>query len=279
MKDNAKLTHKCRLIKVYSATMTTPKPFPFLRLPTELRLIVYEALPIQTQHYHVREKYTRDRPKASCSNLGLILVLNDLAGISILATCKTIHAEASKTLGRKLDALRMEPLRIITNTEFLNRRYLVAILEGVQGSPRFKGWHNVKDLYVKDKQLARFIEGAKHCKHNQKSEVPEVHIALRVPSDASKLLGEFYGLRNKVLRCIRFNSFFPPRGNPAIDIRLRYALPETSEDEMPSQDHLGRYWECLRTSVSTPDSPYSFLWRKEWQESWIEGEAVPWVED
>jgi len=279
MKDNAKLTYKCRLIKAYSATMSTAKPFPFLSLPTELRLIVYEALPIRTQHYHIREKYTRDRPKASCSNLGLILVLSDVAGISILATCKTIHAEASKTLGRKLDALRMEPLRIITNTEFLNRRYLVAILEGVQGTSRFKGWHNVKDLYVKDKQLARFVQAAEHCKYNQKYGVPEIHIALRVPSDASKLLGEFYGLRNKILRCIRFNSFFPPRGNLAMDVRLRYALAETSEDEMPSEDHLGRYWECLRSSVSTPRSPYSFLWRKEWQESWKEGEAVSRTED
>jgi hypothetical protein len=150
--------------------MSTSKPFPFLRLPTKLRLIVYEALPIRTQHYHVKEKFTRDHPEASCSNLGLILVLSDVASISILATCKTIHAEASKTLGRKLDALRMEPLRIITDTEFVKKIYLVTILEGVlessrfkrwhtasnDGIPlqtmayRFKRWHNENDLYMKD---------------------------------------------------------------------------------------------------------------------------------
>lgn len=153
-----------------------------------------------------------------------------MAGVSILATCKTIHTEASKPLGHKLDVLLKEPLSIITNTEFMNKHYLVSILQGVQGSSRFKEWHNVKD-----EQIAHFVQAAGHCKRNQKFKIPEVHIALRVPSNASKPVGEFYELKTRVFGCIRFHSFLPPRANLAMDVRTRYALAENSEDGMPTE--------------------------------------------
>jgi hypothetical protein len=73
-----------------SAEMTTPefKPFPFLRLPTEIRLLVYEHLPRQIKH-----------TKVSIDDFVAILVTRHLP-TAILRTSKLVRSESKAIVER-----------------------------------------------------------------------------------------------------------------------------------------------------------------------------------
>ncbi|KAF2870547.1 hypothetical protein BDV95DRAFT_63297 [Massariosphaeria phaeospora] len=61
------------------------RPFPFLKLPPEIRFLVYEQLPRIIHHHHI----------SIDNRVSLILVTRSIP-TSILATCKTVHAEANQ---------------------------------------------------------------------------------------------------------------------------------------------------------------------------------------
>ncbi|KAF2247114.1 hypothetical protein BU26DRAFT_520381 [Trematosphaeria pertusa] len=83
------------------------RPFRFLDLPTEVRLIVYEYLPIKTRHRQLG-------PKGEDFSF-LKLITKSIPGISILATCGQIHAEALPILEPRISTLRKEPVRILSD--------------------------------------------------------------------------------------------------------------------------------------------------------------------
>jgi hypothetical protein len=80
--------------------------FPFLRLPKDIRLIVYEQLPIVTRHSTIRMRYTPNYDGSST----LILRLLPLA---ILRVCWTIYHEAYAMLKPKMFEILTHPSQII----------------------------------------------------------------------------------------------------------------------------------------------------------------------
>ena len=121
------------------------KPFRFLDLPKELRLMVYEFLPVKTTHYAVEVEQIEGReehrdimteegntwmsqsgvehPKSS-----IILAHKSIAGLAIMRTSKKINSEAEAILRCRLEALRTAPIQIITNSVALKSWEMEQIL-------------------------------------------------------------------------------------------------------------------------------------------------------
>jgi hypothetical protein len=89
--------------------MADTKSFRFLDLPKELRLMVYELIPIKNAHHPVKlgKNHNYD-------DHNLMLVRTTLAGVVILATCRQIHHEAEHIIRRKLATVDKKSLRIIS---------------------------------------------------------------------------------------------------------------------------------------------------------------------
>ncbi|KAF2854101.1 hypothetical protein T440DRAFT_442533 [Plenodomus tracheiphilus IPT5] len=75
------------LSEFYQVLIT--EPFPFLKLPKEIRLMVYEQLPITTNKHRIPMKDPAHH---------VTLVNPSISGIRILATCRQIKEEASYIL-------------------------------------------------------------------------------------------------------------------------------------------------------------------------------------
>ncbi|KAJ4366800.1 hypothetical protein N0V83_007325 [Neocucurbitaria cava] len=87
-----------------------PKPFRFLDLPKDIRLMVYEQLP-----------YTRNFHNIPLRDLThhLTIVNPSVSGIRILATCRLINEEASYVLGPRMQHILQRPPKIIIEGEHL----------------------------------------------------------------------------------------------------------------------------------------------------------------
>lgn len=76
----------------------SPEPFRFLDPPKDIRLMVYDLLPIATRHRTIN----------SAQKLHLKIVTRYLSGVSVLIACRTINQEATP-VHKKLQALRSDP--------------------------------------------------------------------------------------------------------------------------------------------------------------------------
>jgi hypothetical protein len=87
--------------------MAEPTPFPLLRLPKELRLMIYDHLPIRITHVIFEHTIVDGWIQA------ITLVVKTIPGLALLATSKFIHADAFPILNRKLLAIKRSPVQII----------------------------------------------------------------------------------------------------------------------------------------------------------------------
>ena len=123
--------------------------FPFLSLPKELRLMVYDFLPIEIRHHSITFWQ-------SFNDYALTIVSKRLPGISLLATCKQIHSEAT-ALHSKRESLSAEPLRIMAHYRALNHVVMKAVLSCASRDPRACGGN--KDLERVMQEMKYLREG------------------------------------------------------------------------------------------------------------------------
>jgi hypothetical protein len=83
-------------------------PLRFLDLPKDIRLLVYDYLPVITCHHTIT---ALSNGCSGLSDYSLTIVSHRLAGISLLGVCRTINTEAF-LLQRNITALNDAPLRI-----------------------------------------------------------------------------------------------------------------------------------------------------------------------
>jgi hypothetical protein len=93
------------------ANPSNPAPFRFLDLPPELRVMIYNRLPSTTRHCTLVDLMSSTTPPPSRA----ALVVKSLP-VSLLSTCKFINLEATPVLIPRLQQLRAEPMRLITDT-------------------------------------------------------------------------------------------------------------------------------------------------------------------
>ena len=81
------------------------KTFPFLELPKELRLTIYEYLPEEVDYDFPMKINQTPRP----TPYGLITLHNKVCEVSILSTCKINFAEAQPIIASSLRIQQNEP--------------------------------------------------------------------------------------------------------------------------------------------------------------------------
>jgi hypothetical protein len=86
--------------------------FPFMQLPTEIRLMVYECLPVQIKTHDFSTN------GSSCTASRSFTVVSRYLDLSILLTCRRIHVEATAIMQRKLNDILQTPPRWIMDLTY-----------------------------------------------------------------------------------------------------------------------------------------------------------------
>jgi hypothetical protein len=92
--------------------------FRLLDLPMELRLILYELLPVTSRHCTLKFP-PQNSFGLRMREMAITLVIRSLP-VALLATCKLIKKEATPILERKLNQLRTGPMRLIVDSPLLS---------------------------------------------------------------------------------------------------------------------------------------------------------------
>jgi hypothetical protein len=92
--------------KCFDSTSHNRKPFPFFALPKELRLMVYERIPI-------RKSVSIIPDRDGDGKIGTVSVMAPCTSVAILATCRQVQAEAAHIIYKKLAIMLRTPLRIL----------------------------------------------------------------------------------------------------------------------------------------------------------------------
>ncbi|KAF2246323.1 hypothetical protein BU26DRAFT_567811 [Trematosphaeria pertusa] len=101
--------------------------FRFLDLPKEIRLVVYERLPIKTRHLRLRS--------------GSITFIARSLPVAILGVCRQIHEEALCILGPKLYQILSTPPRIAVTFAAMKIFVLEAIVSALLAAVRCDSGH------------------------------------------------------------------------------------------------------------------------------------------
>lgn len=92
---------------------TSPmQPFPFMRLPSEIRLMIYERIPIELK---VRE-FTHHAPDTPNSKPFRFSLIDRTICAAILRTCRQVYKEANPILHKKCQLILCYPLRMLFDT-------------------------------------------------------------------------------------------------------------------------------------------------------------------
>lgn len=92
--------------------MDSQSAFPFNALPAEIRLMIYECIPVQVQRHDFQAV------SISSANPRSFAVISKSIDLSILQTCKKIHDEASAIMRKKIEDIRRTPPRWIIDVSY-----------------------------------------------------------------------------------------------------------------------------------------------------------------
>lgn len=275
--------------------MAQKEYFRFMDLPRELRLMVYEWLPIKTTHQKVRtptihkttvsESILFSESDAAGNNLtdqsggkvpqaSLVIVQKRLSGVAILCTAREVAREAQPILRHKLDLLRNAPLRIIINN-------LAFITHSINFNLR-RLWYDYKEGFVDFSPDATFgHRGGAGPHYKPKFESPDeywdVEIAVRNQFRADeKTNAQTCDVRmRRLLRCFDQHQRMEATRVWTCSVHVLYRMALLSAQEKGASD-------AIRPLHSPTWSPGAYLSSKagddidvdEWQRQWAVGEVA-----
>jgi hypothetical protein len=98
--------------------MNPTKPFPFLSLPTEIRLMIYERIPVIVKVHSIRKEFCSSRYNIALSLTPCCFsIIDTTVSTAILSTCRRIFSESKDIIQRKKEELAARPLRMMINLE------------------------------------------------------------------------------------------------------------------------------------------------------------------
>lgn len=251
-------------------------PLRFLDLPSELRLMIYERLPIIITHRRIKP------PDVDSHGPGadVDVAHRVLPGVILLATCRTIRAEAKDIINTKLDRIRAEPIRILAAPSFStffadNVHPLLA-----KTVRRIYNMGNANDTgletcivieSLRNDHLERFATRTNRMKRRQ------IEIAILVPT-ASGALPSFGVIVNTgyLVRDIRNALGFVEQSTTedhlldtvTIRPRLKGQEAERALQDMKTRWAHPRYTDMFQDAKKMDNEPIS---DEEWREHWKHG--------
>jgi hypothetical protein len=99
-------------------TMNPTKTFPFLSLPTEIRLMIYERIPVIVKVHSIRKEFGSSRFSFTLSMTPCCFsIIDTTVSTAILSTCRIIFSESKDIIQRKKEELAARPLRMVIDLE------------------------------------------------------------------------------------------------------------------------------------------------------------------
>jgi hypothetical protein len=147
--------------------------FYLLKLPVELRLIIYELLPVTSRHCTLKFP-PQNSSGLRMREMTITLVIKSLP-VTLLATSKLVHEEATPILKRKLYQLRTGPMRLMVDSPLLSlslgrpgllNRTVLHHLERIS--------YNDTNVGVDEKKVRRAIEDLRN-RSTRASKMPLEH--------------------------------------------------------------------------------------------------------
>jgi hypothetical protein len=265
--------------------MANTQPFRFLDLAKELRLMVYERLPVKVRYHEFRlyiprnaaylyDQYGQKYPDESKAPPDMRLVHKTLHGVAVLATCRLINNEAAAILKLLLDRIRSEPTRVILTTRSLSNHRIVDLCQCLALS-------ETNCACAKDfRKVLTIRDDYSHTRDHEKrslTSLPECHLQIaihnnydnrRAPDDMMHVLDEGF---NDFLHSMSIIFHPKSRHMRPLECLVRPAL--LSEQAKKSFAEIGpldldffrpKYTGCPRAG--------EFIEQMEWEKDWTEGE-------
>ncbi|ORY13378.1 hypothetical protein BCR34DRAFT_562123 [Clohesyomyces aquaticus] len=235
----------------------------FMSLPAEIRLMIYEFLPIRTRHYTARKPLRADIDSAGEPVSFPTLVIKSMLGVSILATCRLIRKEALPVLKPKLEELKNHTASIILDNN-LSYGGEVAFRD-IVGRFRWHAFH--VSAFDKDdlKAFARLVNKQIRCFPSERA---TLHIGIKTQNPESRWQ-EFQHICHCLIAYIHMKV--SDDRNIAIDIQFRPILGEGEKLMRPTERH-GDFKPFSSKRLDYGRGK-SITW-EEWNDQWAEGERL-----
>jgi hypothetical protein len=103
--------------------MSSSTPFPLFSLPKELRLMIYERIPIKVRAHHFKGQC---KDEAGETQTHTCTIIDKRIDMQILASCRQVHEEAFAIVQKKIWDILDTPPRMIMDIKsagFIHKAY------------------------------------------------------------------------------------------------------------------------------------------------------------
>ena len=265
--------------------MHSSQPFSLLHLPKDIRLCIYECIPLVTRHAHVK---IIQATKMVVKSVSVTLVTTSLSH-SILLTCRQVYDEAIHIFRKKQFGIIPRIIIVYDHaagqSTYHPGTFLGPIIGGI-----FRG------IGSRDCKLAPWMEHATpHEVESDMEKFVKFHPSLNymIPKDAGSAVGSFVqsGFEASRVQRQRGESAHPFVIEVAVDLRglhgimisilfesilapFRYLQKDFDFSIALAPGAYGAALEQLRNECEKPEECRGEIGNEEWEQFWAEGEKL-----